>query len=213
VFVFLATCFHNSLLGFFCAGRTASCVSFTPRMHEYLPLLTATDFQPCYHADQSIDDSCHGSDAQFGNTCYCNSVLQALYFCIPFREVFFQSLRNTPHPQTEVCSYLHRNTTETNRLPTKIATEYCQSNMLLASFVSCSFVFVHELKTADKSVTGAVFPTSQAVLNWAKTSNSKIKSDEDSMLMSLAETFVAISSNKKKFGIYAPKKLIQVPFV
>eukprot|EP00960_Hanusia_phi_P030117 748391-Hanusia_phi.AAC.3 len=24
---------------------------------------------------------------QFGNTCYCNSVLQALYFCLPFREV------------------------------------------------------------------------------------------------------------------------------
>uniref|UniRef100_A0A671L5F4 ubiquitinyl hydrolase 1 n=1 Tax=Sinocyclocheilus anshuiensis TaxID=1608454 RepID=A0A671L5F4_9TELE len=24
--------------------------------------------------------------AQFGNTCYCNSVLQALYFCRPFRE-------------------------------------------------------------------------------------------------------------------------------
>ena len=23
---------------------------------------------------------------QFGNTCYCNSVLQALYFCQPFRE-------------------------------------------------------------------------------------------------------------------------------
>lgn len=22
----------------------------------------------------------------FGNTCYCNSVLQALYFCVPFRE-------------------------------------------------------------------------------------------------------------------------------
>lgn len=25
-------------------------------------------------------------DPQFGNTCYCNSVLQALYFCRPFRE-------------------------------------------------------------------------------------------------------------------------------
>jgi ubiquitin carboxyl-terminal hydrolase 12/46 len=26
------------------------------------------------------------SPPQFGNTCYCNSVLQALYFCRPFRE-------------------------------------------------------------------------------------------------------------------------------
>lgn len=26
------------------------------------------------------------SVSQFGNTCYCNSVLQALYFCRPFRE-------------------------------------------------------------------------------------------------------------------------------
>ena len=28
--------------------------------------------------------------SQFGNTCYCNSVLQALYFCRPFREKVLQ---------------------------------------------------------------------------------------------------------------------------
>ena len=28
--------------------------------------------------------------SQFGNTCYCNSVLQALYFCKPFREKVLQ---------------------------------------------------------------------------------------------------------------------------
>lgn len=27
---------------------------------------------------------------QFGNTCYCNSVLQALYFCRPFRDRVLQ---------------------------------------------------------------------------------------------------------------------------
>uniref|UniRef100_A0A915AXE0 ubiquitinyl hydrolase 1 n=1 Tax=Parascaris univalens TaxID=6257 RepID=A0A915AXE0_PARUN len=26
----------------------------------------------------------------FGNTCYCNSVIQALYFCQPFREKILQ---------------------------------------------------------------------------------------------------------------------------
>ena len=72
---------------------------------------------------------------QFGNTCYCNSVLQALYFCAPFRE---------------------------------------------------------------------------AVLEWYRTPNphSKIKNDDDSMLMSVAEAFEHINSNKKKIGVYGPKKLI-----
>ncbi|KAH7656194.1 Ubiquitinyl hydrolase 1 protein [Dioscorea alata] len=30
----------------------------------------------------------------FGNTCYCNSVLQALYFCIPFREQLLEYYAN-----------------------------------------------------------------------------------------------------------------------
>lgn len=35
------------------------------------------------HASPSV---CFCPPPQFGNTCYCNSVLQALYFCRPFRE-------------------------------------------------------------------------------------------------------------------------------
>ncbi|RVX23701.1 Ubiquitin carboxyl-terminal hydrolase 3 [Vitis vinifera] len=30
----------------------------------------------------------------FGNTCYCNSVLQALYFCVPFREQLLEYYTN-----------------------------------------------------------------------------------------------------------------------
>ncbi|KAL7119384.1 hypothetical protein ACP275_02G060100 [Erythranthe tilingii] len=31
----------------------------------------------------------------FGNTCYCNSVLQALYFCVPFREQLLEYYSNS----------------------------------------------------------------------------------------------------------------------
>ncbi|KAG8383533.1 hypothetical protein BUALT_Bualt04G0023400 [Buddleja alternifolia] len=34
----------------------------------------------------------------FGNTCYCNSVLQALYFCVPFREQLLEYYSNNKSP-------------------------------------------------------------------------------------------------------------------
>lgn len=34
----------------------------------------------------------------FGNTCYCNSVLQALYFCVPFREQLLEYYANNMIP-------------------------------------------------------------------------------------------------------------------
>jgi len=36
----------------------------------------------------------------FGNTCYCNSVLQALYFCCPFRDLLLEYYAK-PHKSTE----------------------------------------------------------------------------------------------------------------
>ena len=36
----------------------------------------------------------------FGNTCYCNSVLQALYYCKPLREVWKAPLTTMPGPHS-----------------------------------------------------------------------------------------------------------------
>ena len=39
----------------------------------------------------------------FGNTCYCNSILQALYFCVPFRKKILQYHRErTKKPYSTV---------------------------------------------------------------------------------------------------------------
>jgi len=48
----------------------------------------------------------------FGNTCYCNSVLQALYFCIPFRESLLHYYANySPNKNSNA---LDRNSSESN---------------------------------------------------------------------------------------------------
>lgn len=59
-------CLHKCQAGIFPVCFSRTCVKGSVPQHLH----------PCPRASVS----------QFGNTCYCNSVLQALYFCRPFRE-------------------------------------------------------------------------------------------------------------------------------
>ena len=43
---------------------------------------------------------------QFGNTCYCNSVLQALYFCKPFRDGLLDYRAKNKRPKETLLSCL-----------------------------------------------------------------------------------------------------------
>ncbi|KRX61762.1 Ubiquitin carboxyl-terminal hydrolase 46, partial [Trichinella sp. T9] len=71
-------------------NHTQPNITLTPQLFELLPAFLLTG-QNASHLEKETTDEFPANDhfyglVNFGNTCYCNSVIQALYFCRPFRE-------------------------------------------------------------------------------------------------------------------------------
>ncbi|KRY41492.1 Ubiquitin carboxyl-terminal hydrolase 46 [Trichinella spiralis] len=71
-------------------NHTQPNITLTPQLFE-LPKIEAVVGQNASHLEKETTDEFPANDhfyglVNFGNTCYCNSVIQALYFCRPFRE-------------------------------------------------------------------------------------------------------------------------------
>ncbi|KAF8481596.1 hypothetical protein DFH94DRAFT_401813 [Russula ochroleuca] len=69
-------------------GKAAKWISFATPQQTQSPSAVAHDTD---HSSHSIADEKQFGFENFGNTCYANSVLQALYFCSPFRDLVIQS--------------------------------------------------------------------------------------------------------------------------
>ncbi|KAH9980600.1 hypothetical protein BJV74DRAFT_887700 [Russula compacta] len=76
-------------------GKAAKWISFATPQQTPSSSSVAHD---TIHTTISIADEKQFGLENFGNTCYANSVLQALYFCSPFRDLVIQSTDNSAPP-------------------------------------------------------------------------------------------------------------------
>ncbi|RHZ46098.1 hypothetical protein Glove_634g16 [Diversispora epigaea] len=115
----------------------------------------------------------------FGNTCYCNSIIQALYFCKPFREcvVRFPNVQMIPMANSSLLSPSSSNTQTTITLTNGIASKKETNN------------------SGDNKANGDPNSTS-------------VQGIEDTLFSALKDLFWKINSQKKRQGVLAPSHFI-----
>ncbi|KAF7726079.1 hypothetical protein EC973_009053 [Apophysomyces ossiformis] len=139
----------------------------------------------------------------FGNTCYCNSVLQALYYCKPFREC----VTSFPHPIATLPS-----TPQTNQHTpiTTPSTPNFSSPPPSASINRKSSINGNP-SSAQKQISrngissGGIIPTS---VEKDHNGFNLAPGMEDTLFAALKDLFWKISTHKKKSGIVAPVNFI-----
>jgi len=172
----------------------------------------------------------------FGNTCYCNSILQALYHCEPFRECiqFYKPKDTIPFLiQEEKYKKLFYKS-KTNAIPPSpkknkiVKKEYSSSPVLsVHDGASTSLSLSPNLKPVSSNLSITSMASSNTGINvdqkppkLSKRSNKAVITEtlkivkefeaEESLLWELKSVFLQMSSNKKKQGSIAPKRFIDI---
>ncbi|CAN8061518.1 unnamed protein product [Agarophyton chilense] len=154
---------------------------------------TGNKLEKALHADLPEDERYFGLE-NFGNTCYCNSVLQALYFCEPFRKAVLDYTNNRriakPQPiDSRVNSSLF--STAPSLLP-KTA-----NSTPLGNSVS------NVARTTESASPSEYGPSTNA--NFLDSSENEA---EETMLTALGDLFMQIATQKKRTGSVPPKTFV-----
>lgn len=180
------------------------------------------------------DDERYFGLENFGNTCYCNSVLQALYFCEPFRRAVldYAHRRRSKATQSEppdrpspagpsglsIPSFLQSSpsTASTTSASTASAPNHTSNGASGFKYPFKGVVpFGHSHTPANNTGTSTTGNTGNAAGNGSTSTstaaNSEIErplSNDDTMLTALADLFYCIASQKKRTGSVPPKSFV-----
>lgn len=156
---------------------------------------TGNKLEKALHADLPEDERYFGLE-NFGNTCYCNSVLQALYFCEPFRKAVLKyvDVKRIANPKTADA----------------------RSNPSSSNSASAAPVLMPRA-----AITGGLSTTAPSVVRNIESSG---PSDygigntglpdlpepdaEETMLTALGDLFLQITTQKKRTGSVPPKSFV-----
>ncbi|KAI8986318.1 hypothetical protein BDB01DRAFT_720441 [Pilobolus umbonatus] len=145
----------------------------------------------------------------FGNTCYSNSVVQALYFCKPFRHCVLN------YPQVNTSQLFAQQTPQTNPpnlsqnsyFPPTTLTSTPSSTNIRSSAISTSSskdtIFHAKAGSRINNVNSSTTPAEKDQI-----SANLAPGMEDTLFSALKDLFWKISTNKKKTGVLAPINFI-----
>lgn len=165
---------------------------------------TGNKWERTLAADLPEDEKYFGLE-NFGNTCYCNSVLQALYFCEPFRKAVLDYAGERRISQSVAVE-----TTEA----ASSASVLTSGTSFLSSTSSSASAMNGSLKSAVKGVVG--FGSASVSTGLGSTAvNAKVSeaqkppfAHEETMLTALADLFTQIATQKKRTGTVPPKSFV-----
>lgn len=165
---------------------------------------TGNKWEKTLAADLPEDERYFGLE-NFGNTCYCNSVLQALYFCEPFRKAV---LDYAGHRRTSKGLAVEKPEQTTSSSVLSTGTGF------LASTTSSASAMNGTLKSAVKGVVGFGSASISTGLGSTGDGANIAESDrtgfsnEETMLTALADLFTQIATQKKRTGSVPPKSFV-----
>ncbi|GAA5801145.1 hypothetical protein HPULCUR_006587 [Helicostylum pulchrum] len=156
----------------------------------------------------------------FGNTCYSNSVVQALYFCKPFRQCVLNfpqaSTAQICTPQTTNVSSPSVNNSNNNSnnghsyFPSTSSSSTSSSPAINGTRVNGTSTPLKETSSnkSRSSVNGNAASTPTPAAEKDQNNINIAPGMEDTLFSSLKDLFWKISTNKKKTGVIAPVNFI-----